>query len=103
MEEETWTHQDCKVLEAPGSTGEPFTYVYRVERGGSEVFRYTVVADGASIKAHWPDVDPTRSTDLDVIWSSLSSLGYARVRAKIDAGDLTSHTLRLTGNTEVEE
>jgi hypothetical protein len=103
MEEETWTHQDCKVFEAPGSTGEPFTYIYRVERGGSEAFRYTVVADGASIKVRWPDVDPTRSTDLDVIWSSLSSLGYARVRAKIDAGDLISCTLRLTGNTEMEE
>ena len=103
MEEETFTYQGCKVVEAPGSTGEPFTYVYRVERGGSEMFRYTIMADAASIKAHWPDVDPARSTDLDVIWSSLSSLGYARVRAKIDAGDLTSRTLKLTGNSEVEE
>jgi hypothetical protein len=103
MEEETFTYQDCKVVEAPDSTGEPFTYVYRVEQGGSEVFRYTIVADAASIKAHWPDIDPARSTDLDVIWSSLSSLGYARVRAKIDAGDLTSRTLRLTGGSEVEE
>jgi len=103
MEEETWTHQDCKVFEAPGSTGEPFTYVYRVERGGSEVCRYTIVADAASIKARWPDVDPARVNDLDVIWSSLSSLGYARVRARIDAGDLTSRTLKLTSNAEVEE
>jgi len=103
MEEEAWTHQDCKVFEAPGSTGEPFTYVYRVERGGNEVCRYTIVADAASIKAHWPDVDPTRSTDLDVIWSSLSSLGFTRVRAKIDAGDLISHTLKLSGSGEVEE
>jgi hypothetical protein len=103
MEEETWTHQDCRVFEAPGSTGEPFTYIYRVERGGSEVFRYTIAADAASVKAHWPDVNPARSTDLDVIWSSLSSLGFARVRAKIDMGDLTSRILRLTGSTEVEE
>ena len=103
MEEETYTYQDCKVVEAPSSTGEPFTYVYRVERAGSEVFRYTIVADAASIKAHWHDIDPTRTTDLDVIWSSLSSLGYVRVRAKIDAGDLTSRTLRLTAGSEVEE
>ena len=36
-------------------------------------------------------------------WSSLSSLGYGRVRAKIDAGDLTHRTLTLIGDTEVEE
>lgn len=102
MEEERWTHQGCQVFEAPGSVGEPFTYVYRIERGGSEMCRYTIVADAASIKAHWPDIDPARSTDLDVIWSSLSSLGYARVRAKIDLGDLTSRTLKLTGSAEVE-
>jgi hypothetical protein len=103
MEEEAWTYQDCKVSEAPGSTSEPFTYIYRVERGGSEVFRYTITTDVASIKAHWPDVDPARQTDMDVVWSSLSSLGFARVRAKIDAGDLSSRTLKLAGNTEVEE
>jgi len=40
---------------------------------------------------------------MDVVWSSLSSLGYGRVRAKIDAGDFASRTLRLTGDTEVEE
>ena len=103
MEEDNWTYQDCTVFEAPGPTVGPFTYIFRVVRGGREVFRYTLTADADSIKAHWPDVNPARSTDMDVIWSSLSSLGYARVRAKIDAGDLTSRTLKLTGNTEAEE
>ena len=103
MEKDRWTYQDCAVFEAPGSTQEPFTYVFRVERGGSEVFRYTLKADSMAIKAHWPDVDPARSNDMDVVWSSLSSSGYRRVRAKIDAGDLTSHALTLTDNTEMEE
>ena len=103
MEEDRWTHQDCTVFESPGSTQEPFTYVFRVERGGSEVFRYTLKADATAIKAHWPDVDPARSNDMDVVWSSLSGLGYGRVRAKIDAGDMTSRTLTLTGDTQVEE
>ncbi len=103
MDEDRWTYQDCTVFESPGSTAEPFTYVYRVERGGAEVFRYTIVSDAASIKAHWPDMDPARSTDMDGIWGSLASLGFARVRAKIDAGDLTGRTLRLTGAAEVEE
>ena len=69
MEEDRWTHQDCTVFESPGSTQEPFTYVFRVERGGSEVFRYTLKADTLAIKAHWPDVDPTRLNDMDVVWS----------------------------------
>ena len=103
MEEDRWTHRDCTVFESSGSTQEPFTYVFRVERGGGEVFRYALKADAAAIRAHWPDVDPARLNDMDVVWSSLSSLGYGRVRAKIDAGDLTSRTLTLTGNTEVEE
>ena len=103
MEEETWTHQDCKVFEAPGSLAEPFTYIFRVERGGSELFRYTITTDIASVKAHWPDLDPARAGDMDAMWSSLSSLGFGRVRAKIDAGDLTSRTLKLTGATETEE
>ena len=91
------------MFESPGSTQVPFTYVFRVERGGSEMFRYTLKADAAAIKAHWPDVDPTRLNDMDVVWSSLSSLGYGRVRAKVDAGDLTRRTLTLIGNTQVEE
>lgn len=103
MEEESWTHQDYTVYEAPGSTGESFAYAFRVMRGGSEVFRYTIMADAASIKAHWPDVDPSRANDLDVVWSSLSSLGFTRVRAKIDSGDLTSRTLKLAGSSEVEQ
>jgi hypothetical protein len=103
MEEDRWSYQDCTVFEAPGSTQEPFTYIFRVERGGGEVFRYTLKADTAAIKARWPDVDPVRLNDMDVVWSSLSSLGYGRVRAKIDAGDLANRTLTLTGNTEAEE
>lgn len=103
MEEDTWTYQDYTVFEGPGSAQEPFTYIFRVERGASPVFRYTITADTLSIKAHWPDIDPARLNDMDVIWSSLSSLGYGRVRAKIDAGDFASRTLKLTGDTEVEE
>ena len=103
MDEERWTYQDYTVIEAPESTSAPFTYVYRVERGGSEVFRYTIMSDADSIRAHWPDMDPARSTDMEGIWGSLASLGFARVRAKIDASDLTSCTLRLSGAAEVEE
>jgi hypothetical protein len=77
--------------------------VYRVVRGGSEVCRYIIQADAASIKAHWPDMDPARSTDMEGIWGSLASLGFARVRAKIDAGDMATRTLKLTGATEAEE
>ena len=103
MEEDTWAYQDCKVFEVPGSTQEPFTYVFRVERGGSEVFRYTISADAASVKAHWPDIDPARLNDMDAMWGALSGLGFGRVRAKIDAGDLASRTLKLTGATEAED
>ena len=103
MEQDTWTYQACQVFEAPGSTQNPFSYVFRVERDGSEVFRYTLVADTDSIKAHWPDIDPARVNDLDAVWGSLSGLGYGRVRAKIDANDWASCVLRLAGNTEIEE
>jgi hypothetical protein len=37
------------------------------------------------------------------MWGALSGLGFGRVRAKIDAGDLASRTLKLTGVTEAEE
>ena len=103
MEEDIWTYQDCKVFEGPGSTQEPFTYVFRVERGGNEAFRYTISADAASVKAHWPDVDPARLNDVDAMWGALSGLGFGRVRAKIDTGDLSSRTLKLMGATELEE
>jgi hypothetical protein len=40
---------------------------------------------------------------MDVVWISLSSQGFTRVRAKSDAGDLSNRTLQLTGATEVGE
>jgi len=104
MNEESWEYKGHIVTEGPaaGQPAEPFTYVFRVQKGGAPVCTYTIVSDGAAIKARWPDIDPARAGDVDVLWGALSGEGYARVRALIDSGTPLDKTLTLRGMETIE-
>jgi hypothetical protein len=104
MCEESWKYKGCIVTEGPaaGQPVEPFTYVFRVQKGGAPVCAYTIVSDRAAIQARWPDIDPARVGDVDVLWGALSGEGYARVRALIDSGAPVDKTLTLHGMEAVE-
>lgn len=104
MSEETWNYKDHEVIEGPasGQPAEPFTYVFRVQKGGASVCTYTIVSDAASVKAHWPDIDPARAGDIDAMWGALSGEGYARVRSMIDSGVLADKSLTLQGSDSIE-
>jgi hypothetical protein len=104
LSEESWDYKGYAVEESPatGQPSEPFTYVFRVLKDGKPVCVYTLVSDAASVKAHWPDIDPVRVGDIDAMWGALSSEGYIRVRMLIDSGALTNKTLTLKGTEAVE-
>jgi hypothetical protein len=104
VSEETWNYSGYSIAESPaaGQPAEPFTYVFRVSQGGAILCRYTVRTDAASVKAHWPDIDPARAGDIDAMWAALSSEGYIRVRQMIDSGSLSDKTLTLRGGEAVE-
>ena len=104
MSEELWEYKGYAVEEGPaaGQPSEPFTYVFRVQKGGKPVCAYTLVSDAASVKAHWPDIDPARVGDIDAMWGALSSEGYIRVRMLIDSGALADKTLTLNGADAIE-
>jgi hypothetical protein len=104
VSEESWDYQGYVVTEGPaaGQPAEPFTYVFTLRQAGAPVCAYTIVSDAASVKAHWPDIDPARVGDIDAMWAALSGEGYRRVRAMIDAGTLSNKTLTLRGSDAVE-
>ena len=104
MSEESWSYSGYAVTEGPadGQPAEPFTYVFRIQKDGALVARYTLVSDAVSVKTRWPDIDPARAGDVDAMWGALSSEGYVRIRAMIDAGTLADKTLTLRGVGEVE-
>jgi len=104
LSEESWSYSGYTVTESPadGQPTEPFTYVFRVQKDGALAARYTLVSDAASVKAHWPDIDPGRAGDIEALWGALSSEGYVRIRMMIDAGTLADKTLTLRGAGEVE-
>ena len=104
MNEESWEYKGHVVAEGPaaGQPAEPFTYVFRVQKGGATVCTYTIVSDGAAIKARWPDIDPARAGDVDAMWGALSGEGYTRVRALIDSGAAVDKTLALRGMEAIE-
>ena len=104
MSEETWDYNGYSIAESPaaGQPAEPFTYIFRISKGGAAVCTYTIRSNAASIKAHWSDIDPARIGDIDAMWGALSSEGYVRVRRMIDGGALSDKTLTLQGNEAVE-
>ncbi len=104
MSEEIWDYKGYLIAEGPaaGQPAEPFTYVFCIQKDGAPVCAYTIVSDAASVKAHWPDIDPARIGDVDAMWGALSSEGYIRVRTLIDSGALVDKTLTLRGADTVE-
>ena len=104
MSEESWAYKGYTVIEGPadGQPLEPFTYVFRIEQGGTTLARFTIVGDAASVKAHWADLDPARAGDIDAMWGAFSSEGFVRVRALIDSGVVSNKTLTLRGAGFVE-
>lgn len=104
VSEEAWDYKGYRVIEGPaeGQPAEPFRYVFRVQKDGAPVCAYTIVAGAASVKARWPDIDPARAGDVDALWGALSSEGYVRVRALIDAGAPADKTLTLQGSESIE-
>ena len=104
MSEETWDYKGYLIAEGPaaGQPAEPFAYVFRILKDGAPMCAYTIVSDAASVKAHWPDIDPARIGDIDAMWAALSSEGYIRVRLLIDSGALVDKTLTLRGAEAAE-
>lgn len=104
MSEESWSYKGYVVAESPAADqpSEPFTYVFRIQKDGALVCTYTIVSDMASVRAHWPDIDPGRAGDVDAMWGALSSEGYIRVRMQIDSGSPAAKTLTLKGADAIE-
>ena len=79
-----------------------FQYFFRVLKEGEKAFRYCIWTTEQAVAARWPGLETGTEAGQAELQERLRKVGYARIQAKIDAGDLNDWLLDLRADDEEE-